>query len=116
MSDVYAFEPCPFRDAAHAVADRSTIVRRAVHVLWPAARRAERVELTDEGIDAWTLTGRTHVPWAEVTVVEPARTPMGRPMLRIRGEEACIEVLPLLPGFEELESRIHAGCSAVALA
>jgi hypothetical protein len=116
MTDVYAFEPCPFRNVAHAVADRSSIVRRTVEVLWPAARRAERVELSDEGIDAWTLTGRTHMSWDEVTVVEPARTPMGRPLLRIRGEDSCIEVLPLLPGFEELESRIHAGCSSSVLA
>ncbi len=116
MTDVYAFEPCPFRDVAHAVADRSSFVRRTAHVLWPAARRAERVELSDDGIDAWTLTGRTHMAWSEVTVVEPARTPLGRPLLRIRGEDACIEVAPVLPGFEELETRIHAGCSAPALA
>jgi hypothetical protein len=116
MPDVYAFEPCPFRDAAHAVADRSPIVRRAVHVLWPAARRAERVELSEEGIDAWTLTGRTHLSWSEVTDVEPARTVMGRPLLRIRGETGCIDVAPVLPGFEELESRVHAGCSAFAVA
>jgi Bacterial PH domain len=116
MTDVYAFEPCPFRDVAHAVADRSSIVRHAAHALWPAARRAERVELSDEGIDAWTLTGQTHLAWSEVTDVEPTRTLLGRPLLRIRGNDGCIDVAPILPGFDELESRVLAGRAALAMA
>ena len=55
MPEVYAFEKCPFRDIAHAVADRSSIVRHTARALWPSARRAERVEISDEGIAAWTL-------------------------------------------------------------
>ena len=116
MTDVYAFEPCPFRDVAHAVADRSSIVRHAAHALWPAARRAERVELSDDGIDAWTLTGQTHLAWSEVTDVAPARTLLGRPLLRITGDDGRIDVAPILPGYAELERRVREGGAAAAAA
>jgi len=109
MSNVYAFEPCPFRDMAHAVADRSSIARHAANALWPAARRAERVEVSDEGIEAWTLTGSTRLAWDDVTEVESARTPLGRRSLRIRGGGGCIDIVAILPGFAELESRVLAG-------
>jgi hypothetical protein len=114
MTDVYAFERCPFRDAAHAVADRSAVVRRAAGALWPAARRAERIELSDEGIEAWTLTGKTRLAWRDVTAVGSARTLMGRRTLRIRGTGGRIEIAPILPGYDELERRVLAGRTAVA--
>ena len=85
MTDVYAFERCPFRDAAHAVADRSSIVRHAAHALWPAARRAERVELSDEGIDGVDADGTHALAWADVTDVRSERAPLGRRTLRIDG-------------------------------
>ena len=69
MPDIYAFEQCPFRDMAHAVADRSSIVRHTARALWPSARRAERVEISEEGIAAWTLVGETHLAWDEVTAI-----------------------------------------------
>lgn len=112
MPKVYAFEPCPFRHAAHAVADRSPIVRGAARALWPAATRAERVELSDEGIEARTLTGTTRLAWSEVTAVQFARTPLGRRMLRIRGDAGRIDVAPILPGYAELESRVRASFAA----
>jgi len=116
MTDVYAFERCPFREVAHAVADRSAIVRSAVRVLWPAATRAERVAVSDEGIEAWTLTGKTSMAWDEVTGVELARSPLGRRMLRIRGREGRIDVVRLLPGYTALESRVFAARPALAAA
>jgi hypothetical protein len=109
MTEVYAFEHCPFRNAAHAVADRSSLVRHAAHALWPAARRAERVEISDEGIDAWTLTGQTHLSWDDVTEVRSARTLLGRELLRIDGADGQIQVAPVLPGYDELERRVRAG-------
>jgi Bacterial PH domain len=115
MSDVYAFEPCPFRDAAHAVADRSSIARSAARVLWPATR-GERVEISDEGIEAWTLTGTTRLDWDDVTAVEVARSPLGRRMLRIRGTAGRIDVVGILPGFEALESRVLAARPVLATA
>jgi len=116
MADIYAFERCPFRDAAHAVADRSSIVRSAVRVLWPAATRAERVEISDEGIEAWSLTGKTSLAWDDVTGVQLARSPLGRRMLRIRGTEGRIDVVGLLPGYTALESRVLATRPALAAA
>ena len=116
MADIYAFEPCPFRDAAHAVADRSSLVRSAARVLWPAATRAERIEVTDEGIEAWTLTGTTSLAWDDITGVQFKRSPLGRRMLRIRGSGGRIDVARLLPGYEALESRVIATRPALAAA
>jgi hypothetical protein len=112
MSDVYAFEHCPIRDGFHVVADRSSIVRQAVRALWPAARRAERVEITDDGIEAWTLSGQTRLAWVDVTSVESARTLLGRRTLRIRGAGGRIDVAPILPGFAELERRVLIGAGS----
>jgi hypothetical protein len=114
MSEIYAFEHCPFRNAAHAVADRSAVVRSLAHALWPAARRAERVEISDDGIDAWTLTGQTHLAWDEVTTVRSERTFLGRETLRIDGPAGSIDVAPVLPGYEDLERRVRAGRALVA--
>ncbi|HEY3614885.1 MAG TPA: hypothetical protein VGK92_14325 [Gaiellales bacterium] len=116
MTEVYAFEHCPFRNAAHAVADRSALVRHAAHALWPAARRAERIELTDAGIDAWTLTGQTHLAWDDVTEVRSARTLLGRETLLIDGAGGQIEVAPVLPGYDELERRVRAGRGSALVA
>ena len=116
MTDVFAFEPCPFRNAAHAVADRSSIARSAARVLWPAATRAERVEVSDEGIEAWTLTGTTRLAWDDVTDVQLARSPLGRRLLRIRGTAGRIDVVGILPGFSALESRVLAARPALAVA
>jgi hypothetical protein len=114
MTDVYAFERCPFRDFAHSVADRSSIVRRAAHALWPAARRAERVEISDDGIEAWTLTGRTQLAWSDVASVDSERRLLGRRTLRVRGAGGRIDIAPILPGYAELESRVLAGSTALA--
>jgi hypothetical protein len=116
MPEIYAFEPCPFRDAAHSVADRSSIARGAARALWPAARRAERVELSEEGIEAWTLVGQTRIAWDDVTGVESERTLLGRRTLRIRSSEGRIDIAPILPGYEELERRVLAGQPAAVAA
>jgi hypothetical protein len=98
------------------VADRSSIVRHAAHALWPAARRAERVEVSDEGIDAWTLTGQTHLAWDDVTDVRSERTLLGRQTLRIDGTAGHIHIAPVLPGYDELERRVRAGRSGALVA
>jgi hypothetical protein len=116
MPDIYAFEQCPFRDLAHSVADRSSIVRHTARVLWPSARRAERVEISDEGIAAWTLVGETRLAWDEVTAIAEERTLLGRKTLRIRGAGNRIEVAPVLPGYDELERRVFAGQAAAVAA
>jgi Bacterial PH domain len=102
MPDVYAFEQCPLRDLTHAVADRSAIVRHTFGALWPAAHRAERVELSDEGVTAWSLTGQTFLAWDDIATVRSGRT------LQIRGSGGRIDVAPNLPGFEQIERRVMA--------
>jgi hypothetical protein len=116
MTDVYAFEQCPFRDMAHAVADRSSLVRHTARAVWPSARRAERVEISDDGIAAWTLVGQTRLAWDEVTDVDSERTLLGRKTLRIRGAGGRIDVAPVLPGYDELERRVLAGRAAAVAA
>ena len=106
MPDTYAFECCPLRNMAHSVADRSSAVRLVARALWPAARRAERVELSDDAIEAWGLGGQTRLMWRDVTDVRSARTLLGRRTLRIRGTSGRIDVAPILPRYEELERRV----------
>jgi hypothetical protein len=109
MTNVYAFERCPLRDATHAVADRSAVVRAAARTLWPAARRAERVELSADGIAAWSLGGFTRLRWNEITAVRLGRTLLGRRTLRIEGGQGRrMQIAPILPGFAEIERRVFA--------
>jgi hypothetical protein len=108
MTNTYAFERCPLRNATHAVADRSSIVRGAARVLWPAARRAERVELSDDGIAAWSLGGFTRLRWSEITTVRLGRTLLGRRTLRIQGTRGRMQIAPILPGYPEVQRRVFA--------
>jgi hypothetical protein len=108
MTDVFAFEHCPLRNATHKVADHSAIVRGTARALWPAARRAERVELSDEAIEVWGLGGHTRLAWGEITAVRSSRTLLGRKTLRIRGGQRRIQIAPILPGFAEIERRVRA--------
>jgi integrase len=109
MTHVYAFEHCPLRNATHAVADRSALLRTVARTLWPAARRAERVELSDDGIAAWSLGGFTAMRWNEITAVRLGRTLLGRRTLRIDGAGGRrVQIAPILPGFAELERRVFA--------
>jgi hypothetical protein len=107
MTDVFAFENCPLRNATHKVADRSAVVRTVARAVWPAARRAERVELSDEGIEAWSLGGHSHLAWDDVTTVRSWRMPFGRRALHVRGAGARIEVATLMPGYEQIEQRVR---------
>jgi len=109
MTNVYAFEHCPLRNATHAVADRSALVRATARTLWPAARRAERVEVSDDGIAAWSLGGFTRLRWNEITSVRLGSTMLGRQTLRIEGPGGRrMQIAPILPGFAEIERRVFA--------
>jgi hypothetical protein len=108
MTDVFAFEHCPLRNATHAVADRSSLVRCAARTLWPAARRAERVELSDDAIEVWGLGGHTRLAFREITTVRSSRTLLGRKTLRIGGGKRTIQIAPILPGYAEIEKRVLA--------
>jgi hypothetical protein len=80
--------------------------------VWPSARRAERVEISNDGIAAWSLVGQTRLAWDEVTAIVSERTLLGRKVLRIRGTGARIDVAPVLPGYDELERRVIAAQAA----
>jgi hypothetical protein len=109
MTNVYAFEHCPLRNATHAVADRSALLRATARTLWPAARRAERVELSDDGIAAWSLGGFTRLRWDEITAVRLGRTLLGGRTLQIEGgRRRRMEIAPILPGYAEIERRVFA--------
>lgn len=114
MTDVYAFEHCPLRNATHKVADRSALVRATALTLWPAARRAERVELSDDAIEVWGLGGHTRMPFRDVTSVRSSRTLLGRTTLRIRGPQGRIQIAPILPGYPEIERRVLAHAPATS--
>ncbi len=112
MPEIYEFEYCPLREMVHAVADRSDAVRGMARAVWPAARRAERVVLSEDGIEAWSLTGRTRLAWTDVTAVRSARPLLGRRTLRIRGASGTIVIAPILPGYTDLELRVRSACAA----
>ena len=105
-STAYEFEYCPLRNASHKVADRSAAVRAVARTLWPAARRAERVELSDEGIESWGLGGHTRLRWDEITEVRSGRVLLGRTTLRISGPAGHMQIAPILPGYGEIEQRV----------
>src|SRR3978361_1763022 len=100
MTETFAFEHCPLRNSPPQLADRSALVRAAVRTVWPAARRAERVELSDDGIAAWSLGGFTRLHWSEITSVRHGRTLLGRETLRIQGSRGRMQIAPILPGFD----------------
>ena len=109
MPDVYAFEPCPFRDVSHAVADRSSIVRHAaVRCGRPrAAPSGWRSPTRHRGLDA---RGQTSFAWSDIKDIRSERTLLGRKTLHIsRRPAGRIDVAPVLPGYEELERQVRAG-------
>ena len=106
MSDLQAFEypHCPLRRRAHAVADRVPGMRRLAAALWPAARRADRVELDLEQLWARSLGGFVRIGWEEITTVRRCRIGFGRVTLAVEAGEPRrrIEIAESLPGFEQL--------------
>ncbi len=111
MTEAFAFPQCPFRDATHCVVDRSSLARAVAGTVWPSARRAERVELTDEGIEAWTLVGRTRLRWEELTGVREVGGVLRRRALLAEGPAGRIEIAPILPGFATIEARLRSACA-----
>ena len=106
MSDLQAFEypHCPLRRRAHAVADRVPGIRRLAAAVWPAARRADRVELDRDHVWARSLGGFVRIGWEEITTVRRGRTGFGRMTLAVEanGPTRRIEIAESLPGFEQL--------------
>jgi hypothetical protein len=53
----FEYEHCPLRSRAHGLVRLVPPLRTAAGMLWPAARRADRVELSADGVFARSLAG-----------------------------------------------------------
>ena len=106
MSDLQAYEypHCPLRWRAHAVADRMPGMRRLAAAVWPAARRADRVELDHDQLRARSLAGIVRIGWEEITTVRRSRTGFGPRDARGGGRrpEPADRDRGVAPGFDQL--------------
>jgi hypothetical protein len=106
-SGVYEFAHCALRSRVHRVADRAPWVRSVAALLWPAASRADRVELAQDGIRARSLAGFTRIGWDEVALLRRHRTRTGRVTLVIEGAARSIEISEAIPDFTALARAVH---------
>ena len=75
---------------------------------WPAARRAERVEVSEDGIAARSLAGHDSIAWSDVAAIRRARTTWGRKTVHIIARTGSqIEIAETIPGFEELAAMLR---------
>ena len=100
---VFEYPRCALRDASLAVARALPPVRAAAALAWPAARRADRVAVSEQGIDARSLAGSQSIAWDDVAAVRLARTTWGRRTVHVIARTGSqIEIADTLPGFHEL--------------
>jgi hypothetical protein len=105
---VFEYPPCPLRDASHAVAAAFPPLRALAALAWPAARRAERVEISEDGIAARSLAGHHAIAWGDVAAVRRARTTWGRMTVHVIARTgAQIEIAETIPGFDELAAMLR---------
>ena len=105
---VLAYPYCPIRSRAQRLADHLPLLRPVAGALWPAARRADTVRLTDSGLTARSLAGVSEIAWPEVAAVRRARTTWGRMTMHVVATDGRqIEVSETLPGFAELVRVVH---------
>lgn len=106
MDDAFTFEyeHCPLRSRAHRLARVLPPMRPIAGLLWPAARRADRIELTADGILARSLSGYARIGWDEVGAVHRSRTTWGRMTVHVvaRRPARHIEIAQSMPGFDDL--------------
>ena len=81
----------------------------AAAAVWPAARRADRVELDHEHLDARSLGGFVRIGWEEITTVRRSRTGLGRITLAVEAAAPIrrIEIAESLPGFDQLAQLVR---------
>ena len=112
---VFEYPRCALRDASQAVARALPPLRVAAGLAWPAARRADRVSVTQTGIEARSLAGRHTIAWEDITAVRRARTTWGRVTVHVIGRSGSqIEVAETLPGFAELAALLRRPCLELA--
>jgi len=101
---VYEYEHCPLRDRTQAVARVLPLLRPLAALVWPAARRADRIELSPDGVFARSLSGYVRIPWDQVQAVHRSRTTWGRMTVHVVAAKPNrhIEIAESMPGFDEL--------------
>jgi hypothetical protein len=105
---VFEYPHCALRDASQAVARALPPLRVAAVLAWPAARRADRVSVTQNGIEARSLAGLHTIAWDDVAAVRRARTTWGRVTVHVIGRSGSqIEVAETLPGVAELAALLR---------
>jgi len=79
-------------------------------LVWPAARRADRIELSADGIFARSFSGYVRIGWDEVVAVHRARTTWGRMTVHVLAgsPDRQIEIAESIPGFDQLVRTILA--------
>ena len=106
MDDTFTFEyeDCPLRSRAHRLARVIPPIRPLAAALWPAARRADRVELSHDGILARSLAGYARIGWHEVSAVHRSRTTWGRMTVHVVAQRPArqVEIAQSMPGFDDL--------------
>jgi hypothetical protein len=100
----FDYPDCGIRHAARMFARVLPPLRPLAALFWPAARRADHVELSHDGIFARSLAGYARIGWDDVLAVHRARTTWGRMTLHIVADNPSrqIEVAESIPGFDEL--------------
>ena len=106
---VFEYPRCPLRDASQGGQRRSS--RRSARwpaLAWPAARRAERVEVSEDGIAARSLAGHDSIAWSDVAAIRRARTTWGRMTVHVIARTGSqIEIAETIPGFDELAAMLR---------
>jgi hypothetical protein len=100
----FEYEYCPLRSRAHRLARIMPPIRPLAGMVWPAARRADRIQLTQDGLLARSLSGYVRIGWDEVGAVHRARTTWGRMTVHVVAGNPSrhIELAESMPGFDAL--------------
>jgi predicted SPOUT superfamily RNA methylase MTH1 len=100
----FEYPDCGLRRGARVFARMLPPLRPLATLAWPAARRADHVELSRDGIRARSFSGYARIGWDEVLAVHRARTTWGRMTVHIvaKNPGRQIEITESMPGFDEL--------------
>jgi hypothetical protein len=105
---VFEYPRCALRDACQAVAAAFPPLRAVAAPTWPAARRADRVAVSEDGIEARTLAGHESIAWGDVAAVRRTHTTWGRITVHVIARTGSqIEIAETNPGFDELAAMLR---------
>jgi hypothetical protein len=106
VEGIYAYPRCPFREVAHAATRRSPALRRLSGALWPAARRAEWLRLTDLQIEWRGLARSDKLRWEEIESVHLLRRGRAARLVIVAEDGRQVVVAGTMPEFVELTDRV----------